>query len=99
MKIFVAGASGAIGKQLDPMLVDRGHEVIGMTRSPAKQDLVRRMGARAVVADALDREAFAQALGEAEPPATGGHRPSRPVGPRTKLARDALRRRALAERP
>jgi nucleoside-diphosphate-sugar epimerase len=67
MKIFVAGASGAIGKQLVPMLVERGHEVTGMTRSPAKQDLVRRMGARAVVADALDPEAVAQALGQAEP--------------------------------
>ena len=67
MRIFVAGASGAIGKQLVPMLVERGHEVTGMTRSPAKQDLLRRMGARAVVADALDPEAVAQALAEAEP--------------------------------
>jgi nucleoside-diphosphate-sugar epimerase len=67
MKIFVAGASGAIGKQLVPMLVARGHEVTGMTRSPAKQDLVRQMGARAVLADALDPEVVAQALAEAEP--------------------------------
>jgi nucleoside-diphosphate-sugar epimerase len=67
MKVFVAGASGAIGKWLVPMLVERGHEVTGMTRSPAKQDLVRQMGARAVVADALDPEAVAQALAEAEP--------------------------------
>jgi nucleoside-diphosphate-sugar epimerase len=67
MKIFVAGASGAIGKRLVPMLAERGHEVTGMTRSPAKQDLVRQMGARAVVADALDPEAVAQALAEAEP--------------------------------
>jgi nucleoside-diphosphate-sugar epimerase len=67
MKVFVAGASGAIGKWLVPMLVERGHEVTGMTRSPAKQDLVRQMGARAVLADALDPEAVAQALAEAEP--------------------------------
>src|SRR2546421_125874 len=67
MKVFVAGASGAIGKWLVPMLVERGHEVTGMTRSPAKQDLVRQMGARAVVADALDPEPVAQALAEAEP--------------------------------
>jgi nucleoside-diphosphate-sugar epimerase len=67
MKIFVAGASGAIGKQLVPMLVARGHEVTGMTRSPTKQDLIREMGARAVLADALDPEAVAQAVAEAEP--------------------------------
>jgi nucleoside-diphosphate-sugar epimerase len=69
MKVFVAGASGAIGKQLVPMLVERGHEVTGMTRSPAKQDVIRQLGARAVVADALDPEAVAQALAEAEPEA------------------------------
>ncbi len=57
MKIFVAGATGAIGKQLVPMLVEQGHEVTGMTRSPAKQELVRQMGARTVLADALDPEA------------------------------------------
>jgi nucleoside-diphosphate-sugar epimerase len=67
MKVFVAGASGAIGRWLVPMLVGRGHEVTGMTRSPAKQDLVRRLGARAVVADALEPEAVAQALAQAEP--------------------------------
>jgi 2-alkyl-3-oxoalkanoate reductase len=67
MKVFVAGASGAIGKQLVPMLVERGHEVTGMTRSQAKQDVIRQLGARAVVADALDPEAVAQAVAEAEP--------------------------------
>src|SRR5437660_12136241 len=67
MRIFVAGASGAIGKQLVPRLVERGHEVTGMTRSSAKQELVRQMGARAVVAAALDPEAVAHALAEAEP--------------------------------
>jgi 2-alkyl-3-oxoalkanoate reductase len=67
MKVFVAGATGAIGKQLVPMLVEWGHEVTGMTRTPAKQDLIRRLGARAAVADALDPEAVAQAVAEAEP--------------------------------
>jgi nucleoside-diphosphate-sugar epimerase len=69
MKVFVAGATGAIGKQLVPMLVERGHEVAGMTRTPAKQDLIRSLGARPVVADALDPEAVAQAVAEAEPEA------------------------------
>src|SRR5215218_2289380 len=67
MKVFVAGATGALGKQLVPMLVEKGHEVTGMTRTPAKQDLVRRLGARSVIANALDPEAVAQAVAEAEP--------------------------------
>ena len=62
MKVFVAGATGALGKQLVPQLVARGHEVVGMTRSPDKQDLVRSLGARPVVADALDPDAVAQAV-------------------------------------
>jgi nucleoside-diphosphate-sugar epimerase len=69
MKVFVAGATGAIGQQLVPMLVDGGHEVTAMTRTPAKADLIRSMGARPTVADALDPEAVAQAIGEAEPEA------------------------------
>src|SRR3954469_23554119 len=67
MKVFVAGATGALGKQLAPQLVARGHEVVGMTRSPDKQDLVRSLGARPVVADALDPDAVAQAVAQAEP--------------------------------
>ena len=67
MKIFVAGATGAIGNQLVPMLVEQGHQVTGMTRSAAKQDAISSMGARPVVADGLDPEAVAQAVGEAEP--------------------------------
>jgi nucleoside-diphosphate-sugar epimerase len=69
MKVFVAGATGALGKQLVPMLVRQGHEVTGMTRTPAKQDLIRSLGARPAVADALDPEAVAQAVAEAEPDA------------------------------
>jgi nucleoside-diphosphate-sugar epimerase len=69
MKVFVAGATGALGRQLVPILVDRGHEVTGMTRTPAKQELLRELGARPVVADALDPEAVAQAVAEAEPEA------------------------------
>jgi 2-alkyl-3-oxoalkanoate reductase len=69
MKVFVAGATGALGKQVVPMLVSRGHEVTGMTRAPAKEDLIRSLGARPAVADALDPEAVAQAVAEAEPDA------------------------------
>jgi nucleoside-diphosphate-sugar epimerase len=67
MKIFVAGATGVLGRQLVPQLVARGHEVVGMTRSAAKQDLLRSLGARPVVADALDPDSVAQAVASAEP--------------------------------
>jgi nucleoside-diphosphate-sugar epimerase len=67
MKIFVAGATGALGRQLVPQLVARGHEVVGMTRSASKQDLLRSLGARPVVADALDPDAVAEAVASAEP--------------------------------
>jgi len=67
MKVFVAGATGALGRQLVPRLVAQGHEVVGMTRSASKQDLVRSLGARPVVADALDPDAVAQAVASAEP--------------------------------
>ncbi|HZC12418.1 MAG TPA: NAD(P)-dependent oxidoreductase, partial [Thermoleophilaceae bacterium] len=67
MKVFVAGATGVLGRELVPRLVARGHEVVGMTRSASKQDLVRSLGARPVVADALDRDAVDQAVASAEP--------------------------------
>jgi nucleoside-diphosphate-sugar epimerase len=67
MKVFVAGATGALGNQLVPMLVANGHDVVGMTRTGAKRDQLRSLGAQPVVADALDAEAVARAVGEAEP--------------------------------
>jgi nucleoside-diphosphate-sugar epimerase len=67
MKIFVAGATGALGRVLVPQLVARDHEVIGMTRSASKQDLVRSLGARPVVANALDPDAVTEAVMSARP--------------------------------
>jgi nucleoside-diphosphate-sugar epimerase len=67
MRIFVAGATGALGRPLVAQLVKNGHEVTGMTRSESKQDLLRELGARPVVADALDPDAVARAVAEAEP--------------------------------
>jgi nucleoside-diphosphate-sugar epimerase len=69
MKIFLAGATGALGRQLLPRLVARGHEVTGMTRSEAKQQLIRDLGGRPVVADALDPESVAQVVAAAAPEA------------------------------
>jgi nucleoside-diphosphate-sugar epimerase len=67
MKVFVAGATGALGKQLVPMLVANGHDVVGMTRTEAKRAQLRNVGAEPVVADALDADAVGRAVGEAEP--------------------------------
>ncbi len=67
MKVFVAGATGAIGRQLVPRLVAAGHEVSGMTRSGSKQTMIREMGAVPVVADALDPDQLAAAVGRARP--------------------------------
>jgi nucleoside-diphosphate-sugar epimerase len=67
MRVFVAGATGAIGIQLVPQLAAAGHDVIAMTRSPAKTDALRALGARPVVADALDPDAVARAVAETEP--------------------------------
>jgi nucleoside-diphosphate-sugar epimerase len=67
MKIFVAGATGALGRVLVPQLVARGHEVVGTTRTASKQEGLRASGARPVVLDALDPDAVAQAVASAEP--------------------------------
>src|SRR5262245_7648672 len=67
MRVFLAGATGAIGKQLVPRLVGAGHEVHGMTRSESKQVMLDELGAVPVVADALDAEQVADAVGRAKP--------------------------------
>ena len=67
MRVFVAGATGAIGRQLVPRLVAAGHEVIGMTRSEERAGQLRAAGAEAAVADVFDREALAAALSGARP--------------------------------
>src|SRR4051794_11054090 len=67
MRVFVAGATGAIGTQLVPRLVAAGHEVHGMTRSESKEATIRELGAVPVVADALDPDQVAEAVGRARP--------------------------------
>jgi 2-alkyl-3-oxoalkanoate reductase len=69
MRVFVAGASGAIGSRLVPQLIDRGHEVIGTFRSPGNADRVRALGAEPVALDLLDPSAVRRAVLEAEPDA------------------------------
>jgi nucleoside-diphosphate-sugar epimerase len=67
MKIFVAGATGALGRRLVPMLVATGHDVHGLTRSEANVAGIWDAGATPVVADALDPDALGRAITEAEP--------------------------------
>jgi 2-alkyl-3-oxoalkanoate reductase len=67
MKVFVAGASGAIGRQLVPLLVETGHEVVGTTTSPQKAAALRSLGAQPVFLDVLDAEAVGRTVSEAEP--------------------------------
>jgi nucleoside-diphosphate-sugar epimerase len=69
MRVFVAGASGAIGTRLVPRLIERGHEVTGTSRSPAKAEGLRALGAQPVVLDLLQREAVIEAVVAAEPDA------------------------------
>ena len=67
MRIFVAGATGALGRRLVPMLVAGGHQVSGTTRTPEKADDLRELGAEPVVVDALDRAAVHDAVAAAKP--------------------------------
>ena len=67
MRVLVAGASGAVGIRLIPMLAARGHEVTGITRSPSKADVLRRLGAEPLVVDALDASALRNAVLNARP--------------------------------
>ena len=69
MKVLVAGASGVLGAQVVPELVAGGHDVVAMTRTPSKRDWLLGLGAEPVVADALDPDAVARVVGEAEPEA------------------------------
>ncbi|WP_042163691.1 NAD-dependent epimerase/dehydratase family protein [Paenibacillus gorillae] len=69
MKIFVAGSTGVIGRSLLPKLVKAGHEVIGMTRNAEQLQVIEALGAKAIVADAFDREGIIEAIGEIKPDA------------------------------
>jgi 2-alkyl-3-oxoalkanoate reductase len=69
MRVFLAGATGVIGRRLVPQLLAAGHQVTGMTRSAGKADALRAAGAEPAVADALDAAAVTQAVCEARPDA------------------------------
>jgi nucleoside-diphosphate-sugar epimerase len=69
MRVFVAGASGAIGSRLVPQLIDAGHEVIGTHTSPSSGERIRALGAKPTALDLLDRHAVREAVLEAAPDA------------------------------
>jgi nucleoside-diphosphate-sugar epimerase len=67
MRIFIAGAGGAVGRRMVPMLLAAGHEVVGTTHSAGKADAIRRLGAEPVVLDAFDAPAVSLAVAKAAP--------------------------------
>jgi nucleoside-diphosphate-sugar epimerase len=69
MKIFIAGATGAVGRPLVSACIKAGHSVIGLTRTPVKADLIRAMGAEPAVADGLDASAISAVMASARPDA------------------------------
>src|SRR5205085_1546986 len=70
MRIFVAGATGAVGRPLVRALVSAGHSVAGPTRSAAKVEAIKRMGAEPVVADGLDAASIRTAVVSVRPEIT-----------------------------
>ena len=67
MRVFVTGATGALGRHLVPGLIAAGHQVTATTRSPAKTGQLREAGATPVVVDGLDRPAVIAAVRAAAP--------------------------------
>jgi uncharacterized protein YbjT (DUF2867 family) len=69
VRVFLAGASGVLGQRLIPKLIEAGHVVGGMTRSPGKIELLARLGAEPILADVFDRDALIDAVREFRPDA------------------------------
>src|SRR6516164_7801934 len=67
MRIFLAGATGAIGRRLTPILLAAGHRVTGTTRSPDAARKLENAGLRAAVVDVYDASALQRAAIEAQP--------------------------------
>jgi nucleoside-diphosphate-sugar epimerase len=67
MRVFVAGATGLIGKVLVSKLVENGFEVVALVRAPQKAKVIAEMGAKVTIADALNKEELTEAIRKAEP--------------------------------
>jgi nucleoside-diphosphate-sugar epimerase len=98
MRVFFAGASGAIGPPAVRELLERGHEVVAMTSSAAKAPMLAELGAEPVVADALDPEALTRAVRAARPDAVVNMMtriPAKPARPSHLRATNELRERGV----
>ena len=101
MKVFVAGASGAIGRPLVRQLVAAGHDVTGMTRREERAAEIRATGASAVVCDVFDRDALGAAMKDAAPevvvhmltalPAVIDFKADDPLGPTNRVRKEGTR--------
>jgi nucleoside-diphosphate-sugar epimerase len=89
VRIFLAGATGVVGRRLLPRLVEDGHEVTGMTRSPEKAERIRVAGAKPAVCDALDGPALHAAVGEAKPEVVVHHLTDLPADLNPRKLKDA----------
>ena len=75
-RIFLAGATGVLGRRLVPLLVGAGHIVAGMTRSADKAELVTALGAEPVVVDVFDRDALILAVAASDPTSSSTSSPT-----------------------
>src|SRR5689334_9985848 len=69
MKIFIAGATGAVGRPLVSACIKAGHSAVGLTRTPERADVIRKMGAEPAVADGLDAKAIRAIIQAVKPDA------------------------------
>jgi nucleoside-diphosphate-sugar epimerase len=98
MKIFLAGAAGAVGKRLLPMLLDAGHHVVGTTRSTTKADALRAAGVEPIVVDVFDAPALSRAVSAARPDAVVHQLPDLPPGLDPAQMAEGTRRNARMRR-
>jgi nucleoside-diphosphate-sugar epimerase len=93
-RIFLAGASGAIGRRLTPLLLDAGHHVTGATRSLANAEQIRALGARPVVVDVFDAKRLRREVAAAQPDIVIHQLTDLPKGLEPRLMQDAIARNA-----
>ena len=89
--VFVAGATGAIGRRLVPALLAAGHQVTGATRSSARAGALADAGATPVIVDALDGPALSRAVAEARPDAVVNQLTDLPQAPSPRGIRPPTR--------